>query len=92
MRKRLGDELREIRLFGSRAKGTNSPTSDYDILIVLKRREPRLIDLIYSEAQELELKHGVDISFKIYGESDFRRRIDSGAPFMNEIKTSSLPL
>jgi predicted nucleotidyltransferase len=90
--KRLGDELREIRLFGSRAKGTFGPHSDYDILIVLRRRAPELLDAIYDEAQELELRHDVDFSFKVYAEDDFARKQKLGTPFMIALREASIPL
>lgn len=90
--RRLGDELREIRPFGSRAKGTFGPHSDYDILIVLRRRTPEILDAIYDEAQEIELRHGVDFSFKVYSEEDFARKQRLGTPFMKALRESSIPL
>ena len=88
--RRLKGELREMRLFGSRAKGTWVPGSDYDILVVLSRRTPALLDAIYDEAIKLELRYGVDISFKVYGEDEFRRRERLGTPFAVELRTSSI--
>jgi predicted nucleotidyltransferase len=92
LRKRLGDELREVRLFGSRAKGTFGPNSDYDILVVLGRRSPELLDAIYDEAQVIELRYGVDISFKVYAEDDFARKQELGTPFVRSLRESSIIL
>jgi len=81
-----------MRLFGSRAKGTFGPGSDYDILIVLRRRTSTLLDVIYDEALRMELRYGVNISFKIYAEDDYRRKQELGTPFMAELRESSVPL
>ena len=90
--KRLGDDLKEIRLFGSRAKGTWGPGSDYDILVVVSRRTASLLDAIYDEGFKLELRFGVDISFKVYGEEEYRRRERLGTPFAVELRASSIRL
>jgi len=92
LHKRLGSELRELRLFGSRAKGTFGPGSDYDILVVLRRRTPALLDIIYDEAQAIELRHGVDISFKVYAEDTFARHQELGTPFVKSMRESSIVL
>jgi predicted nucleotidyltransferase len=76
LHKRLGSELRELRLFGSRAKGTFGPGSDYDILVVLRRRTPALLD----------------ISFKVYAEDTFARHQELGTPFVKSMRESSIVL
>ena len=35
LRRRLGDQVRRILLYGSRARGDNEPDSDYDCLVIL---------------------------------------------------------
>ena len=47
IRERLGDRLKKIILFGSRARGDNDPDSDYDLLLVVDevtREVNRIID------------------------------------------------
>ena len=41
LRKRLGDQLRQVVLFGSRARGDHRPDSDYDCLAVVDDLRPR---------------------------------------------------
>jgi len=78
--------LRKIILFGSRAKDTARPDSDYDFLIVLAKRDSALIDDIYDEVVEFLLKYGVDISLKIYKEEDYEKFMAIPTPFLKEIK------
>ncbi|MCD6327318.1 nucleotidyltransferase domain-containing protein [bacterium] len=40
IRERLGEHLKKIILFGSRARGDNDPESDYDILLVVDEVTP----------------------------------------------------
>lgn len=56
----FGDEIKEVILFGSRAKGTASEDSDYDFLIILKstpdwKTERKISDVCYLA----DLKHNI---------------------------------
>jgi predicted nucleotidyltransferase len=42
VRARLGGRVRQLRLFGSRARGDARHDSDYDMLVVVDRRTPEL--------------------------------------------------
>jgi len=60
-----------IILFGSRATGSASKNSDYDILLVLNqdhdwRLENKILDLCY----EIDLKHNILTDIKIISKSD----------------------
>jgi predicted nucleotidyltransferase len=78
--------LKKVIFFGSRAKGTARPNSDFDFLIVLEKRDLNIIDKIYDEVVEFFLKYGVDISLKIYKEEDYKRFMAIPTPFFKEIK------
>lgn len=41
-KRRIGRQLREITLFGSRARGDARPTSDYDGLVVVDDKTPEI--------------------------------------------------
>ncbi|MDI6791720.1 MAG: nucleotidyltransferase domain-containing protein [bacterium] len=83
--------IRKIILFGSRAKGIAAPYSDYDLLLVLKERDRRLIDQIYDLVTDFLLDYGADISLKIYSEKDFEKKLVMRTPFIMEVtKTGRL--
>lgn len=46
LRAALGNRIRDIILFGSRARGEQKKYSDYDFLIVVDRRDRLLLDVI----------------------------------------------
>lgn len=74
-----------VILFGSRAKGTPKPGSDYDFLIVLREKEPKIIDELYDVVTDFLIEYGVDISLKIYKDDEFRKMISIPTPFMASI-------
>lgn len=55
----LGEALQEIRLFGSKTKGTSNLESDIDILIITKRINNEQKDLIYEVATDINLYYDV---------------------------------
>lgn len=84
--KRFFAEVLKIILFGSRAKGVAAPGSDYDLLIVLKRKDREVIDGIYDEVMNFLERYEVDISLKIYTEDTFNKMMALPTPFMAQIK------
>lgn len=85
-------ELDKIIFFGSRAKGLGKPDSDYDLLLVIDKKDPGLVDKIYEISTDFSLKHGVDISFKIYTVEDYRKKIEMPLPFFLNIKKSGVEI
>ena len=63
---KAGEDIRDVVLFGSQTQKKSKEGSDYDILIVLKRKyswpeRRNLIDICY----EVSLKHDIFIDSKI---------------------------
>ena len=78
---RLGDELVRVSLFGSRARGEESPHSDFDLMIVVRQPSGELRDAVHGLATELELDQNVDLSTKIVDEDRFEELRWSNLPF-----------
>jgi len=60
LQQHLGDDIRDVVLFGSRAYGNAREDSDYDVLIILNRDytssdEEQILDLCY----EIDLKYDI---------------------------------
>lgn len=88
----IGPHLQRVILFGSRAKGKSLPWSDFDLLVVLDKKERSIIDKIYDKGMDFLLEYGADISLKIYSLSDFERMSALPTPFMAEIKDTGISL
>lgn len=86
------DKIKEVRpklagiyFFGSRARGTERPDSDYDLLILTKEKDLKLKSRLYDAAVDVYMNSGADISLKIVKEKDFNRMKEIGYPFADNI-------
>lgn len=84
--RRLSSKIKTIYLFGSRARGTERPDSDYDLLLVVADTFslPEK-DALYDLVMEVLLETGRLLSLKIFKEEAFRRLTEMGTPFMRHI-------
>lgn len=88
----LGATLEKVILFGSRAEGRAKSWSDYDLLVVLTRKERWKIDGIYDLVTEFLLTYGADISLKIYTADELATRTKLGSPFVRRIQERGVTL
>jgi predicted nucleotidyltransferase len=87
LRTKLGNNLVEVVLFGSRANGNSKGDSDYDILIVLKnkvdwRKEQEISDLCY----EIDLKYNIITDTHIISEPEFATLRGKQPIFVNALE------
>lgn len=80
-RNALGDALVRLSLFGSRARGEADPASDFDLLVVVARRDPALKRAVYAVVGDYLVDHRVDLSAKVLPLDEFDRLRTSGLPF-----------
>jgi predicted nucleotidyltransferase len=78
-------QIRHMYLFGSRSRDDWRPDSDYDILIVLKDKETRIIDSLYDTVMDLLLSTGRLISLKIFSEEEFDCLKSIPTPFVTNV-------
>lgn len=71
---RLGGHLRQVLLFGSRARGDATAESDYDLLVVVDRVDSDVTDRIDAIAGQALLEHGAVLSAFPIAEDDRSRR------------------
>lgn len=96
--KKLGREILELRLFGSKARGDFKKTSDIgemsdtDVFIVLKKTSFKKEDLIFKIATDILLKYGIDISIKIFSEKEYKERLNLQVPFFLIIQKEGVSL
>lgn len=75
IRARLGGRLRKVILFGSKARGDDSPESDYDCLAVCDEITSELRDAIDELAGELLFEHNAVFSIFPITETAYLQRI-----------------
>lgn len=85
LRERWGSEIREIHLFGSKARGDAGPESDVDLLIVTERNDWKLKDEIGRVATKILLAEGIYLSIKVLGETIYQRLVALDAPFVKDV-------
>ena len=66
----------KVILYGSRARGTSKPDSDWDLLILLNRDKitPEIEESISYPLYDLEIEFGEVISPMIYSESEWTNK------------------
>jgi len=83
--KDLRPQIGSIYLFGSHARGTARPDSDYDLLLVVPKKDMALKDKLYDAAMDVFMEDEADISLKIVRKEDFDRMKKISAPFLQNV-------
>jgi predicted nucleotidyltransferase len=72
LRHRLGGRIREVRLFGSRARGDARESSDYDMLVVVDQRTPEIRSEILDIEVDLLDEYDVLVTSVLRSEAEWR--------------------
>ncbi len=88
----LRDRLEALYLFGSRARGDWRPDSDYDVLVIIQRREQALVDRLYDAVQDVILETGSLISLKILTQAQYDRLAAIPTPFLENVMAEGVRL
>lgn len=78
--KKLSHQVVQIVLFGSKARGEQRKHSDIDFMVVLKKKDRQIEDLILDMEWEIFEKYGVYLSSLVYSLEEFN--------YYNELQTS----
>lgn len=73
LRERLGAHIRQIRLYGSRARGEAREGSDYDFLVVVDNRTPQLRRMILDVETGLLDRYGALVATVLRSEEEWRQ-------------------
>lgn len=89
LKKTFKKEIKDIILFGSRARGDYEPDSDYDIIVLVDKETKELDDKIFELTWKIGFEHNVSISAFVFEKSIFEK--DKYEPlFMNVRKEGVL--
>lgn len=91
LQRELGDQLEDILLFGSRARGEDRPDSDVDVLILLKGEFDygELIRRTSSLVAALSLEHDIVISRAFATKARFETE---QSPFYINVRREAVPI
>ena len=77
IKREYGDEITEVLLFGSAARGESTSESDIDILVICRGNRFKLRRKMMAQVLAFLLKHGVYISLKTLSEEDWSNLDDT---------------
>ena len=85
------DNTAEVILYGSRARGDNKRDSDWDVMILLNRKDvdKKVEQVFRHHLLDIELEIGVPISVFVYSKSDWEGKY-SVTPLFKSIKKEGI--
>jgi hypothetical protein len=90
LRQRLGSRIQRILLFGSRARGTGEPASDYDVMVLVDEKTDALEAKVFDLECELSARYNTCINILVREESYFdSRRYE---PLFMNVRREGVPL
>ena len=81
----LPDQVRDIILFGSKARSDGHPESDIDLLVVLENPTKEQTDTLYDITFDILLDRGVDLSAITFSWEEAMRKRELGTPLMRNV-------
>ena len=74
LKNELGNRIKDIILFGSRARGDSSPESDYDLLVLVDKETKEVEDRIFNIACEIGWKYNAVITTFVHDKSYYENK------------------
>jgi predicted nucleotidyltransferase len=90
--KKLGARLVSVYAFGSRVKGTDKSWSDFDLLIIVKDKEPKIEAQIIDVIVTNEIKVGLSFAPVIKDYQAFQAEAKLHSPFYQNIKKEAIKI
>lgn len=92
LKKKLREEVLDIKLFGSKARGDYNKESDIDILIILKQINEKKKDKVFGIVTEILHKYNFYLSVHIYSLKEFKRLNSVPTVFMQFIQQEAIAI
>ncbi|MCH9021676.1 MAG: nucleotidyltransferase domain-containing protein [Planctomycetes bacterium] len=92
LHERFKDDLIDVTLYGSKARGDDRKDSDLDVLVVLAPDNWRLSDVVCSIATDILLDWEVDISPKVISRKIYLNLQKQESSFIRNVIRDGIPL
>jgi len=81
----LPNQVRDIILFGSKARGDGHPESDVDLLVVLENPTREQTDRVYDITYDILLDRGIDLAIITFSQEEAIIKQELGTPLMRNV-------
>jgi predicted nucleotidyltransferase len=92
LHERYPDEILQVTLFGSKARGDSGPSSDIDILITVREESWSLRGKISTLAADVSLEYDVLIGPRVLGKERWERMKEHSFGLYKNIVAEGIPL
>lgn len=92
LKERFPGRIEEVYAFGSKVRGDHDEWSDFDVLIVVKNRDPSIENEIIGSFVDEEFKSGILFSPLIKDLKAFESEKSFKTPFYDNLMKEGLPL
>jgi predicted nucleotidyltransferase len=91
LKKKVGDDIVAIRLFGSKARGDFEKDSDIDIFVLVKRKGD-VRESISDIAAEYVYEYNVPLAPVVYSLFEYEKNRELGSLFFEQVEREGVPL
>ena len=88
----LGERLIGITLFGSKARGDDTPESDIDLAVRVEGATTALEDAVLDIAYDINVACGIYISPRVIDGAVFRHPVWRETPFIRAVEREGVPV
>lgn len=92
VRSRLGDNIVDLTLFGSKVRGEATADSDIDVLVLVKNRSLAVMDQIAEITADLNIDYNLSIAPVVFAEQEYRMNAVMASPFSQAVVREGVPL
>jgi predicted nucleotidyltransferase len=86
LRRRLGQRIVEVRLYGSKARGASGVRSDVDVAVVVDRQTAALRRNLYEEVSAVILEHEVLLDVHVLDQGHLERLRALGSAYADRLQ------
>lgn len=91
LKKTVGDDIIDIRLFGSKVRGDFVKDSDIDIFVLVKRKG-KIRDRISDIAADYFYEYNVPLAPVVYSVFEYEKNRELGSFFFEQVEREGIPL